>query len=70
MRRHVLLAAVNLLAAGIVAPATGQTRSAPSPDEIIKSLTPSRPIGSDPRPPRRACRAGTGPAAGCNPRST
>ena len=30
MRRHVLLAAIGLLAAGIVAPATGQTRSAPA----------------------------------------
>ena len=46
MRRHVLLAAIGLLAAGIVAPATGQTRSAPSPDEIIKSLTPTGPSGA------------------------
>jgi outer membrane protein OmpA-like peptidoglycan-associated protein len=46
MRRYVLLAAIGLLAAGIVAPATGQTRSAPSPDEIIKSLTPTGPSGA------------------------
>jgi outer membrane protein OmpA-like peptidoglycan-associated protein len=41
MRRHALLAAIGLLAAGILAPATGEARSDPSPDEIIKSLTPT-----------------------------
>ena len=46
MRRHALLAAIGLLAAGILAPATGEARSGPSPDEIIKSLTPTGPSGA------------------------
>jgi OOP family OmpA-OmpF porin len=41
MRRHAMLAAIGLLAAGILAPATGEARNPPSPDEIIKSLTPT-----------------------------
>jgi OmpA-OmpF porin, OOP family len=46
MRRHALLAAIGLLAAAILTPATGESRSGPSPDEIIKSLTPTGPSGA------------------------
>ena len=46
MRRHSLLAAIGLLSAAIFAPATGEARSDPSPDEIIKSLTPTGPSGA------------------------
>ena len=46
MRRNALLAAIGLLAAGILAPATVEARSGPSSDEIIKSLTPTNPSGA------------------------
>ena len=37
MRRHALLAAIGLLAAGILAPATGEAGSAPSPERPASS---------------------------------
>ena len=46
MRPPSLLAAIGLLAAGILAPAAVEARSGPSPDEIIKSLTPTNPSGT------------------------
>jgi outer membrane protein OmpA-like peptidoglycan-associated protein len=46
MRPPALLAAIGLLAAGFLAPATGEARSGPSPDEIIKSLTPTGTSGA------------------------
>jgi outer membrane protein OmpA-like peptidoglycan-associated protein len=39
MRSHVTLAATALLATGILAPAVGSAQSAPSTEQIIKSLT-------------------------------
>ncbi len=46
MRPHALLAAIGLLAAGILVPAIAEARSGPSPDEIIKSLTPTGASGA------------------------
>ena len=46
MRPLAQLAAVGLLAVGILAPVTGEARSGPSPDEIIKSLTPTGTSGA------------------------
>ena len=64
MRPHALLAAIGLLAAGILAPAIAEARSGPSPDEIIKSLTPTGASGATRGLRARPGRARTDPAAG------
>ena len=46
MRAPAVLAATALLAAGILAPAIGSAQSAPSPEQIIKSLTPTGASGA------------------------
>jgi OmpA-OmpF porin, OOP family len=42
MRSHVVMAAIALLAAGILAPTRGSAQSGLSPEQIVKSLTPTR----------------------------
>lgn len=41
MRPHAVLAAIALLAVSILAPATGDAQSGPTPEQIVKSLTPT-----------------------------
>jgi OmpA-OmpF porin, OOP family len=68
MRTHAVLAAVVLLAAGTLAPATGSAQSGPSAEQIVKSLTPTgasgttRGIRVGPAAPGQAQQTTPGPA--------
>jgi OOP family OmpA-OmpF porin len=65
MRTPAALAAIALLAAGILAPATGSAQSAPSADQIVKSLTPTGVSGAV-----RGLRLGPAPQGQARPAPT